>query len=71
MGWVDSLPYFCAATETVADLVDTHVNWDTPPRHLDADAATPPDPNGTAIVPASWAPTLFPASIPEPTPWLQ
>jgi hypothetical protein len=70
MGWDDSPPYFCAATDTVADLVNARLNKDPPPHHLDADADTPPDPNGTAAIPASRAPMSFLVSTPETPPRL-
>ena len=66
MGWVDSPPYFCAATETVADLANDRLNWDPPPHRLDAVADTPPEPAGPAAEPATRAPAPFPASTPEP-----
>jgi hypothetical protein len=31
MGWVLSPPYFCAFTETVADLANQHLHWQTQP----------------------------------------
>jgi hypothetical protein len=66
MGWVDSPPYFCAATETVADLANARINWHPPPHRLDADADTLPDPSGPTAVPASRSPAPFPASTLEP-----
>lgn len=43
MGWIESPPYFCAATETVADLAN---NWPAhvppPPHPLESVANTPP-----------------------------
>jgi hypothetical protein len=36
-----------------------------------ADADTPPDPNGVAVVPTYRTPAPFPASTPEPPPRLQ
>jgi hypothetical protein len=45
MGWVESPPYFCAATETVADLANSRLNLRQVPRHRLEDAAlTPPVP---------------------------
>ncbi len=68
MGWVDSAPYFCAATETVADLANARLNWDPPPHRLDTFADMPPDPQGPAAVPAYRSPAPFLASTPEPPP---
>jgi hypothetical protein len=62
----------CTATETVADLASTRLNWDAAaPHRLNADANTSPDAKGTTIVPASRTPVPFPASTLEPPPRLQ
>jgi hypothetical protein len=71
MGWVESPPYFCAAAETACDLANARLHWDPPPHRLDAEADTPPAPNGPTAVPASCSPAPFPASTPEPPPRLQ
>jgi hypothetical protein len=42
MGWVESPPYFCAATETVADLANSRLNLRQVPRHRLEDAALHP-----------------------------
>jgi hypothetical protein len=43
MGWVESPPWFCAATETIADLANHWPAHLTPPPHpLEAAAQTPP-----------------------------
>jgi hypothetical protein len=33
MGWKESIPYFCAATETVADITNHWSKWETLPLH--------------------------------------
>jgi hypothetical protein len=53
MGWVDSHPYFCFSTETVADIANACLNWDPPLHCLYTVADTPPNPNGAAAVPTS------------------
>ena len=48
MGWTESPPYFCSATETAVDLINLHAahSWD-PPRHpLEPAAGTQPPQNG-------------------------
>jgi hypothetical protein len=44
MGWTESPPYFCAATETVADLTNKRLtnHWRPPPHRLEETANTPP-----------------------------
>jgi hypothetical protein len=44
MGWAESAAYFCAATETAADLANTRcaAGLDPPRHHLEALASTPP-----------------------------
>ena len=43
MGWVSSPPWFCAASETVADLANARIkaNWKPPAHRLDTVAETP------------------------------
>jgi hypothetical protein len=44
MGWTNSPPIFCAATETIADLANEGIlKWRKPPHRLDDDddASTP------------------------------
>ena len=44
MGWVSSPPYFCAATETVADLANARSKQEVLPEHpLESLANTPPE----------------------------
>ena len=45
MGWKDSPPTFCAATETVVDLANhyAHTPWAPPPHHLEQAASTHTD----------------------------
>ena len=48
MGWTESPPYFCSATETTVDLINLHASpsWD-PPRHpLEPAAGTQPPQDG-------------------------
>ena len=60
MGWSESPPYFCAATETVADLANNWPAHITPPPHpLELVSQTPPP---DAAVPG---PLLDPASLPS------
>jgi hypothetical protein len=44
MGWTESPPYFCSATETVADVANARIlKWRNPPVHkLETAAASPP-----------------------------
>jgi hypothetical protein len=44
MGWTKSLPYFCATTETVADVTNQCLanHWKAPPHRLEEVANTPP-----------------------------
>jgi hypothetical protein len=44
MGWTESPPWFCAATESATDVANHRLEqgWVTPPHRLDAIAATPP-----------------------------
>ena len=46
MGWTESPPYFCTATETVADLTNKRLinNWKAPPHRLEELAGTLPEP---------------------------
>jgi hypothetical protein len=43
MGWTESPPYFCAATETVKDLANAYFKrWDPPTHPLESLAGSPP-----------------------------
>ena len=72
MGWTNSPPIFCAATETVADLANQRIlKGRKPPRHrLDDVANTPPEahPPSPARPPRpALAPRLhLPPAVPEP-----
>ena len=73
MGWVESPPYFCAATETVADLVNqwpAHLH--PAPHPLEEVAQTPPPPEPTMALDLSPAPAplacLEPALLPPASP---
>jgi hypothetical protein len=44
MGWTESPPTFCAATETIVDLANQYMeHWDPPQHPLEAAASTPPE----------------------------
>ena len=61
MGWTESPPYFCSATETLADLINLHASpsWD-PPRHpLEPAAGTQPPMDGRHRITAP-TPTFSP-----------
>jgi hypothetical protein len=63
MGWVESPPYFCAATETVCDLANAALQQPhlIPLEHrLDAVANTPPAPSLEAQVPSIYVPPMHP-----------
>ena len=53
MGWTQSPPYFCAATETVADITNKWLanHWLAPPHRLEALAATMPEPEDDTLAP--------------------
>jgi hypothetical protein len=46
MGWTDSPPYFCAATETISNLTNQRLRtpWTPPAHRLENQANTPPPP---------------------------
>ena len=73
MGWVESPPYFCAVTETVADLVNQWPAHIQPAPHpLEEVSQTPPplEEEGPLSLPtAAPAPSLAPApsAAPDPT----
>jgi hypothetical protein len=62
MGWTESLPYFCAATETVTDISNRRLlnRWKAPPHRLEVMANTRPPPeaegNGTHTLPFAEGP---------------
>lgn len=45
MGWKESPPIFCAATETVTDLANNHIHWDAPPHRLYTTSEVAPPPH--------------------------
>ena len=51
MGYVESAPFFCIVTETIADLVNENGQRFTHPHPLEALAATPPAPDHECFVP--------------------
>ena len=59
MGWCESPPYFCALTETIADLTNDRIaaHWDPPPHPLEDLASTQPAP----------LPGYTATSLPSPT----
>ena len=65
MGWTESPPYFCAFTETIADIANADLsrNKRVPPHHLEPTAAISDfevtDSHGSRPVPTSHAPLLF------------
>lgn len=65
MGWVESAPYFCSATETIADLANNNIHQSSTPHQLDAladtEAAIDPTPQQLAI-------DLLPSLAPPPPP---
>ena len=63
MGWVESPPYFCAASETIADITNRDIHKRFPPHRLDAVADTPPPPQ---LTPDQCPINLLP-STPQPT----
>ena len=71
MGWTESPPYFCSATETIADLANdvAHSTWSPPPHPLEVAAATAPvaETALTLTVPAPPSPHL-PLQRPVPVP---
>ena len=58
MGWTESPPYFCSATETLVDLINLHASpsWDPPWHPLEPAAGTQPPQDGRHCI-----------SIPTPT----
>ena len=68
MGWVESPPYFCAATETIADLVN---NWPAhvlpAPHPMEEVSQTPPPTNDTSL---GGSPVFQPVSPPPSNPAL-
>jgi hypothetical protein len=61
MGWTESPPYFCLATETITDVANERImKWRNPPQHkLEAPARSPP-----AVIPV---PVPLPPSEPTTT----
>lgn len=68
MGWVNSPPYFSAATETAADLMNRRLqrNHDEPPHRLE-DIAIHPEPTSDPVPPIA-APTPITLTVPATTP---
>jgi len=69
MGWVESPPYFCAATETVADLANERLNRNyAPPHPLETVSCTPTPPTPLPPVPATRPNVATVSSLPAPPP---
>lgn len=66
MGWLESPPYFNAATETIADLANATLGQRHPPHRLDATAETPGD-APPAVEPAQLTPYRGQTPLPVPT----
>jgi hypothetical protein len=64
MGWTESPPYFCAATETIADITNKRLvnHWPAPPHRLEDLASTDPVPDEDSQP----APTLPGTAICQP-----
>jgi hypothetical protein len=67
MGWVESLPLFCAATETIADLANSNIRSGVQagPHRLREVANTPPDPNEAPILPPANTHILSALEVPS------
>ena len=68
MGWTESPPYFCSATETLVDLINLHASptWD-PPRHpLEPAAGTQPPLDGRHHISAPTPTFSPPPRLPVP-----
>jgi hypothetical protein len=62
MGWVESPPYFCAVTETIADIANRDIHTTQGPHRLDALADTEPP-----QTPVTDPPTNYMPSVPQPS----
>jgi len=76
MGWVESVPYFCAVTETVADIANAIPSHVQMPRHPLEDLANTPPPMEelpVALAPATtaWQPQEPPLALAPTTSGLQ
>jgi hypothetical protein len=64
MGWKNSPPIFCTATETIADIANARINtnFNPPAHHLDelAVSITPPAHESYQVLPA-------PSTLPQPS----
>ncbi len=68
MGWVNSVPYFCATTKTVADLANSiPTSTKLPPHPLEELANTPPpDLQPTILEPTKSPPLMMTSPRPHP-----
>jgi hypothetical protein len=68
MGWTESPPYFCAATETVADITNRRLanHWKAPPHRLEALANSKPALEETPEPVSTLAPSATTATAPRP-----
>lgn len=65
MGWVESPPYFCAVTETIADLTNSRLHWEyAPPHRLERISETPTEP--TETIPMTATSLRLPSPRPVP-----
>jgi hypothetical protein len=66
MGWTQSPPWFCAATETATDVANQRLQrkWKAPPHRLDTLASTPP----ASVVPTPLAAPVDYTPVPEAIP---
>jgi hypothetical protein len=69
MGWTESPPYFCAATETVTDVANQRAlnNWTPPPHRLDEAADSRPTSEEPSLITSS-AKTATYTDLPDTIP---
>ena len=70
MGWVESPPYFCAASETVADVANQRMTRSYAPPHRLESIASTPTPAQSVLPPGKPFPSPFnePVALPSGTP---
>jgi hypothetical protein len=66
MGWVESPPYFCAVTETIADIANRNMHHRAPPHRLDELADTPPPTDGGPLPAEPSLPTVTEPLVTQP-----
>jgi hypothetical protein len=67
MGWVESPPYFCAVTETIADIANRNMHHQAPPHRLDELADTPPPTDDVPLPAESSLPTVTKPLVTQPS----